>query len=157
MTLVGLLGHPRGIVAEMKASDHWSAICELVDHLIGIEVVPQELRKSILASFREREDQYTTGIGGGKAVPHIYSEDFEEIVAVFGRSPKGIEFGAIDNGPVFIFVLLIVPKSQQTMHVKTLAVIARSLRQAKVYRALKAATDAGEILEILSGVDPGAD
>ena len=41
--------------------------------------------------------------------------------------PKGINFEAIDNEPVKIIILLIVPKDKLTQHIKTLANIAKMM------------------------------
>ena len=139
------------IIAEMEATTHWDAICELVDFLIEHGAFPAKFRESLLEALREREDQCSTGIGGGKAIPHVYSEDVEEVLAVFGRSKEGIEFGAIDNAPVYFVVLLIVPKAQYNLHLKTLAAIARNLSGGDVYRDLTEAKDADEISKILGG------
>jgi PTS system fructose-specific IIA component len=46
---------------------------------------------------------------------------------VIGLSKEGIAFDAIDKMPVHIFILLIVPKNKFQEHIKTLALIAKTL------------------------------
>jgi PTS system fructose-specific IIA component len=46
---------------------------------------------------------------------------------MIGISPGGIPFDSIDNLPVHIFVMLVVPKNQFQEHIKTLALIAKTL------------------------------
>lgn len=146
MSFAALLTSDR-VITDMRSVEHWPAIVELVDHLVESGAIPTDLRESILEALRKREDQCSTGIGGGNAIPHIYSDGVDEVLAVFGRSKEGIEFGAIDNAPVFFVVLLIVPKAQYNLHLKTLASIARVLSRADVSRALGEAEDARQIVE----------
>lgn len=155
MSFASLLTADR-VIPELRAVEHWPAIVELVDRLVKTGGVPAELREPVLESLREREDQCSTGIGGGNAIPHIYSDQIDEVLAVFGRSKEGIEFGAIDNAPVFFVVLLIVPKDQYNLHLKTLASVARLLSRPGVRRALEKAEDAREIVEALRLETAGA-
>ena len=56
------------IILDMKAVEHWSAITELVDHLVSAERLPRSQREEILAALKAREEQVSTGIGSGVAI-----------------------------------------------------------------------------------------
>ena len=98
MSLASLLSAEQ-IIPEMKATERWSAIVELIDLLVGLGKIKTEDRESILASLKQREETMSTGIGFGIAIPHASSDRIEEVVASFGRSSQGIEFDALDNAP----------------------------------------------------------
>lgn len=149
ISLVDLLS-PERVVPEMKASDHWEAIEELVDHLVEHAQLPEASRNSVMASLKAREDQRSTGIGNGVAIPHCFSEDIEEVIMVFAKSSEGIDFCALDRAPVHFVVLFVVPKSQYTLHLKTLAAIAKILNSAETRDSLSAAGDVDSILSVLS-------
>lgn len=149
MTLASLLS-PERVIPSMDATEHWPAIVELVDHLIEVGAYPESGRETILASLQDREDQRSTGIGGGIAIPHAFSDDIEDVTAIFGRSPEGIDFGALDNAPVHYVVLFLVPREQYTLHLRTLAAIAKILNSGGVRTQLADATDHQDILDILS-------
>ena len=100
------------IIPEMKASERWSAIVELVDLLVGLKHVKGDDRDVVLAALRQREETMSTGIGFGIAIPHASSDRVNKVVAVFGRSSSGIEFDSLDNAPVNYIVLFVVPKDQ---------------------------------------------
>lgn len=134
----------------MDATEHWPAIVELVDRLISVGAYPDSGREAILDSLRDREEQRSTGIGGGIAIPHAFSDDIQEVTAIFGRSAAGIEFGALDNAPVHYVVLFLVPRAQYTLHLKTLAAIAKILNSAGVRTQLADAAGEAEILDILT-------
>ncbi|HEX4640348.1 MAG TPA: PTS sugar transporter subunit IIA [Chthoniobacterales bacterium] len=147
MSLASLLTAEQ-IIPEMKATERWSAIVELIDLLVAQGKIKSEDRDSILASLKQREETMSTGIGFGIAIPHASSDRIEEVVASFGRSSQGIEFDALDNAPVKFVVLFIVPKNQFQTHLRTLASIAKFLNDRSVRERLGSAKSADEILAI---------
>ena len=144
MSLASLLSAEQ-IIPEMKATERWSAIVELIDLLVRLGKIKPEDRESILASLKQREETMSTGIGFGIAIPHVSSDRIEEVVASFGRSSQGIEFDALDNAPVKFFVLFIVPKNQFQTHLRALASIAKFLNDRSVRESLATAQSAHEI------------
>lgn len=148
MTLASLLS-PDRVIGEIEANEHWPSIVELVDRLIAGGHLSPGNRDSVLEGFRGREDERSTGIGGGIAIPHIFSTEVSDVTAIFGRSSQGIEFGAVDNAPVHFVVLFIVPAEQYTLHLMTLAAIAKILKDGEVRNRLAEAADGEEIFRIL--------
>ena len=149
MTLAEMLT-PENVIAEMQSDERWPAIVELVGHLVSIGLLPEERRQDALDALQHREDQRSTGIGGGIAIPHCFLADLDQVVTVFGRSNPGIDFCSLDRAPVHFVVLFIVPEAQYTLHLKTLAAIAKILNSADTRRRLGEANSNEEIIEILS-------
>jgi len=150
MKLASLLTSDQ-IVLDMQAEEHLPAVEELVDHLVAIERLPEALREEMVEALRAREEQVSTGIGYGVAIPHTFSEKIEEVIAVFGRSSRGIDFEALDHSPVHFVVLFIVPKKDYHLHLQTLAAIAKMFTNCEIRRQLGEAECRSEILEILAG------
>jgi mannitol/fructose-specific phosphotransferase system IIA component (Ntr-type) len=136
------------IIPEMKATERWPAIVELIDLLVSLDKIKAPDRDSILASLKQREETIRTGIGFGIAIPHCSSDRLNEVVAAFGRSTAGIEFDALDNAPVKFVVLFIVPKNQFQTHLRTLASIAKFLNDRSIRENLGNANSREEILAI---------
>ncbi|HEY2123203.1 MAG TPA: PTS sugar transporter subunit IIA [Chthoniobacterales bacterium] len=147
MTLGSLLSVDQ-IVPEMKATERWAAIVELIDLLVQKNRVRASDRDSILAALRQREETMSTGIGFGIAIPHASSNCVSEVIAAFGRSSTGIEFDSLDNSPVRFIVLFVVPKDQFQVHLRTLAAIAKFLNDKSVREQLAKAASSEEILNI---------
>jgi mannitol/fructose-specific phosphotransferase system IIA component (Ntr-type) len=147
MTLGSLLSVDQ-IIPEMKATERWAAIVELIDLLVKKNRVRTADRDSILAALRQREETMSTGIGFGIAIPHASSNCVSEVVAAFGRSSTGIEFDSLDNSPVRFIVLFVVPKDQFQVHLRTLAAIAKFLNEKSVRELLAMAESYEEILGI---------
>lgn len=147
MTLGNLLT-VKQIIPEMKATERWSAIVELIDLLVSVGKIQAGDRDPVLAALRAREETMSTGIGFGIAIPHASSERVNEVVAAFGRSSTGIEFDSLDNAPVKFIVLFVVPKDQFQTHLRTLAAIAKFLNDRAVRDRLATAGTTEEILAI---------
>lgn len=146
---LGKLLNVEHILLDMKATEHWPAIVELVDFLTEQGDIPKNQREQILKALEEREAQISTGIGSGVAIPHTFSDKLENVIAVFGRSKKGIDFEALDDAPVHFIILFIVPRKDYHLHLRTLAAIAKMFTNCEVRRNLAAASTRSEILEIL--------
>jgi mannitol/fructose-specific phosphotransferase system IIA component (Ntr-type) len=153
MKLASLLT-PDQVLLDMRSEEHLPAIEELVNHLVGIGLLKEELREEALTSLRAREEQVSTGIGYGVAIPHAFSENLDEVVAIFGRSRAGIDFEALDNSPVHFVILFIVPQKDYHLHLQTLAAIAKMFTNCEIRRQLGEAECRTEILDILAGKQP---
>jgi len=138
------------IVPDMRSTEHWPAIEELVDHLEDNRLLRNADKAEVLKLLHHREEQTSTGIGAGVAIPHTSVAHLDQVITVFGRSRKGIEFGALDNAPVYFVVLFIVPAEDYRMHLKTLAAIAKMFSSAEIRQRLTDATSREEMLEVLS-------
>lgn len=137
------------IILDMKAVEHWPSIIELVDHLVVTGQLPPEQQAEMLEAFRVREEQVSTGIGLGVAIPHAFSDHLEKVIAVFGKSKVGIDFQALDDAPVHFIVLFVVPRKGYHMHLQTLSAIAKMFTNVEVRRQLGLAETREQILEIL--------
>ena len=96
----------------------------------------------------------STGIGFGIGIPHASTDLIYEVVGAFGRSSKGVNFDALDNQPVHLVMLFLVPQGQFQKHLHTLANIAKRLHNKDFRAALEQAPDAEAMIKIIK--DPGA-
>ena len=148
MKLASLLTNDQ-VILDMKAEDHWPAIVELVEHLDKNEFLKGENKDEVLNALQMREDQISTGIGSGVAIPHAFSETLDHVVAVFGRSKEGIDFESLDNAPVNFVLLFVVPKKDYHLHLQTLAAIAKLFNNCEVRQQLANAETREEVIDIL--------
>lgn len=94
-------------IAEMKAESKQGALEELVDVLAESGKIHD---KSIILEMLERREALgSTGIGHGVAIPHGRSLAANQIMVVFGKSSKGVEFDSMDGEPVSLFFLILAP------------------------------------------------
>src|SRR5438093_11968761 len=108
MSLDNLLSAEQ-IVPEMKATERWPAIVELIDLLVGLAKIKTDDRESILASLQQREATMSTGSGLGIAIPHRSSDPMDEVVAALRRSTVSIDFDPAGKAAVLSAVLFMLP------------------------------------------------
>ena len=149
MKLASLLT-PDQVILDLKAEICVEAIEGILDHLIGKALLPENMRDEVFAALREREQQISTGIGYGVAIPHAFSESIDHVIACFARSKNGVEFESIDHAPVNFIVLFIVPKKDYNMHLQTLAAIAKMFNNCEVRQRLAEAISVEEVLDIFA-------
>ena len=113
----------------------------------GLEPAP--IRAALLA----REALGSTGVGHGVAVPHAMVEGLEEVVCLFVRLDKTVDFAAVDDEPVDLVFLVLVPPSQRGQSLALLSALARRLRANDAARGLRAAPTAEAALAILTSTE----
>ena len=148
MDLGDILG-PEQILPDMQASNRWEAIDELIGQLITSGKIKAEHRDAITAVIKKRETSMSTGIGFGIGIPHASTDLIYEVVGSLGRSKKGINFDALDNQPVTLVMLFLVPQGQFQKHLHTLAKIAKLFHKKEFRAALEAAPDAQAMQNII--------
>src|SRR5437762_13521300 len=120
---------PAQIISEMQASNRWEAIDELMNNLVQTGKIKPENRDQIAAVVKKRETSMSTGIGFGIGIPNASTELIYEVAGAFGRSKKGVNFDALDNQPVKLVMLFLVPQSQVQKHLHTLASILKRIHK----------------------------
>lgn len=77
-------------------------------------------------TFVKREEEFSTGIGDGIAIPHAEIEGLKEAFVSVVRV-KNIEWESIDNVPVKVAVAIVVPKGGRGDHLKILTELSRKM------------------------------
>ena len=137
------------IITELRATNRWEAIDELINNLVTTGKIKPENQEAIAAVVKKRESSMSTGIGFGIGIPHASTDLIYEVVGALGRSKSGVNFDALDNQPVNLVMLFLVPQGQFQKHLHTLANIAKLLHKADFRQALEQAPDARAMLGII--------
>ena len=106
----------------------------------------------VLDALIERERLGTTGIGRGVALPHTRLSTLKHIFCAFVKTAP-VDFEAVDDKPVDLAFLLLVPEEAGADHLKALARLSRLLRDESVATALRQAKDAEEAYQIIKQND----
>jgi len=144
------------ILTDLQATNRWEAIDELINNLVATGKIKPENHDAIAAVVKKRESSMSTGIGFGIGIPHASTDLIYEVVGSLGRSKKGVSFDALDNQPVNLVMLFLVPQGQFQKHLHTLANIAKLLHKAEFRQALEQAPDADTMLKIIRNQGGGS-
>src|ERR1700756_5094671 len=137
------------IITDLQAADRWQAIDELINNLVETHKIKPENNDAIAAVVKKRESSMSTGIGFGIGIPHASTDLIYEVVGALGRSRKGVNFDALDNQPVNLIMLFLVPQGQFQKHLHTLAQIAKLLHNKDFRNELEQAADAAAMFEVI--------
>ena len=97
-----------------------------------------------------REEQSSTGIGEGIAIPHAKTEFVKEPALAMGRKPEGIDYDSLDGEPATLFFMIAAPDGANNTHIETLARLSQLLLDDDFKAALENAKTADEVLEIIN-------
>ena len=92
----------------------------------------------VLDALQERESLGPTGVGQGVALPHARLHALDRVAGLFIRLEKPLDFDAVDRLPVDLVFALLAPKSTGVDHLKALALVSRTLRDADLRQKLRA-------------------
>ena len=153
MNLGDILGQ-NNILPELQATNRWEAIDELINNLVAAGKIKPENREAIAAVVKKRETSMSTGIGFGIGIPHASTDLIGNVVGALGRSTKGIDFDALDNQPVNLVMLFLVPQGQFQKHLHTLASIAKVLHNKEFRHSLETAPDSEAMMQVIHQAGP---
>ena len=117
------------------------------------EIAAQAYKLNALVAIdglQERESLGPTGVGHGIALPHARLEDVTGIVGVFLRLEKPLDYDSVDRQPVDLIFGLFAPKDSGVEHLKALALVSRTMRDASICTKLRANADPAKLYAILT-------
>lgn len=105
----------------------------------------------ILSALLRREALGSTGVGDGVALPHARLDAVSQPFGMLARLRDPIAFEAVDERPVDLVFLLLLPAGAEGRHLNALACVARWLRDPGTAAALRGARDAGTLYARVGG------
>ncbi|MFT7485120.1 MAG: mannitol/fructose-specific phosphotransferase system IIA component (Ntr-type) [Candidatus Paceibacteria bacterium] len=132
---------PEDLIVQFAPTDKWDALGRLVEHLVKNERILPEAESEIRDAVLARERSMSTGMENGIAIPHAAVDGLEKLAVALGvvGSEDALNFESIDGRPARLVVLLVIPKNQKLVHIRTLADVARVLGKEEVRQQLYAA------------------
>ena len=85
----------------------------------------------------KREEQGTTGIGEGIAIPHGKSSKVKKASLAAMVIPNGVDFEALDNKKVNLMFLIAAPETKDNIHLEVLSRLSALLMDEKFRENLK--------------------
>ncbi|MCT4559052.1 MAG: PTS sugar transporter subunit IIA [Pelagimonas sp.] len=106
--------------------------------------------QATVEALMERETLGPTGVGHGVALPHARIASLETVTGAFVLLEKPVDFDAVDRQPVDLIFGLFAPAEAGVEHLKALALVSRTLREASLCAKLRANPDPTMIYTILT-------
>ena len=135
------------IKLNLKAKSKIEVIDELVDLLYSAGRLndKEEFRKTIL----NREEQSSTGLEEGIAIPHGKSSSVKIPTVAFGLSKEGIDYDSLDGEPSKLFFMIAAPADATDSHIETLSQLTSLLLDDDIREQLLEVKTEQDVLDIL--------
>ena len=143
------------IALGQKAKDKASVLEAMVDLMAASGKISD--RKLYLEAVQAREEEGTTGVGNGIAIPHGRCSGVREAGLAAMTIDGGVDFEALDGNPVDILFLIAAPESSGNVHLQILSKLATMLMDDKFVASLKKAKNADEFLRIIDSAEAEKD
>jgi nitrogen PTS system EIIA component len=143
---------PAEMMLDVRAKDKASLLRQLCTEAatkLGLNA------DEVAGQIAKREALGSTGLGNGLALPHARLKGLKSPFAILARLQHGIDFDAIDNQPVDIVFLLLLPDAANgDAQLNALACAARKLRDPKSLQQIRDAADPKLLFQAIAAADP---
>ena len=117
---------------------------EIAEHAYGLNAA------KTVEALQERETLGPTGVGHGIALPHARVAGLDNVAGALIRLESSIDFESVDRQPVDLIFALFAPSDAGVEHLKALALVSRTMRDADICTKLRANTNPTTLHAILT-------
>ena len=110
-------------------------------------------KEKYLKGVYAREEEGTTGIGEGIAIPHCKSDAVSKPGLAAMVIPNGVDFDALDGEPVQLLFLIAAPDTEDNVHLDVLSKLSVLLMDEDFTANLKKAKSVKEFLQIIDDAE----
>ena len=141
------------IIPQLESTERDAVIHELIQALHKNKKVSKIDPKALAKAVIKRENEASTGIGKGVAVPHVKHDAVTEPIAVVGCSSEGLDFVSLDKQPVYSVFLLLSPANNPDKHLQAMETIFRNLQKDDFRRFLRQVRNREDVVEAIKDAD----
>ncbi|MBQ8993144.1 MAG: PTS sugar transporter subunit IIA, partial [Turicibacter sp.] len=144
----------QSISLNLKANNKMTAIDELVDlvNASGNLTDKEAYKKGIIA----REEQSTTGIGEGIAIPHAKTKAVKKACLAAAISKKGVDYESFDGSLAHLFFMIAAPDGANNTHLEVLSRLSTILMDEAFRQNLMNAKSVDEFLSLIDAKETEA-
>ena len=146
---------PESMIMALKATNKEDAVKEMADLEVKTGIVNDE--DEFIKSIWARENESTTGIGDGIAMPHARNNTINKARVLFAKSEKGIDYNSLDGQPVHLFFMITAPDGADNTHLEALAKLSGLLIDPDLVSALKEAQTPEKVIQLFEDAEKQKD
>ena len=127
---------------------------------LAVELMAKSGKLSDVEKYREqvyaREEERTTGIGEGIAIPHGKCDAVKAPGLAAMVIKNGVEYESLDGEPVTLLFLIAAPNTKDNVHLDVLSKLSVMLMDENFTTSLRNAKSVDEFLQIIDAADESA-
>ena len=141
----------RSILLDASPKSKSEALDQIVDLMVKSEKIndKEAYRKQVYA----REEESTTGIGEGIAIPHGKCDAVTKPGLAAMVVKDGVDFDSLDGEPVTLMFLIAAPNTEDNIHLDVLSKLSVLLMNEEFTEALRNAETVEEFMGIINDAD----
>jgi fructose PTS system EIIBC or EIIC component len=143
------------IILDLQAGSKHDVLNELIGKLD--EAGKLKDKKAFTRDILAREEQSTTGIGDGIAIPHAKSAAVKAPSIAFGRSLTGLDYASLDGQPAHLFFMIAASEGANNDHLDALSRLATFLMDSNFRQKILEATSIEEVLRAVTDKEKEVD
>lgn len=134
------------MILDLQAISKEVAIDEMITKLVEKDIVHDfdVFKKSIMT----REEQTSTGLGDGIAMPHSKNIVVDKPAVLFAKSNKGVDYKALDGQSTDLFFMIAAPQGANDTHLAALAELSQYLLKDGFADKLRAAATPEAVIAV---------
>ncbi|TWS94239.1 fructose-specific PTS transporter subunit EIIC [Streptococcus sp. sy018] len=136
------------MMLDLQATTKEAVIDEMVKNLVDKGYVTDF--DTFKAGIVKREEQTSTGLGDGIAMPHSKNAVVKKATVLFAKSAKGVDYEALDGQPTDLFFMIAAPEGANDTHLAALAELSQYLLKDGFADQLRQATTADQVLAVFN-------
>lgn len=140
---------PTAVLAGLQAKSKSQVLRALAEAAARANDLDQQ---QVFVALRERERLGSTAIGDGVAIPHAKVPGLERPIGWVACLKEPIAFDAVDDKPVDLVVMLLVPENAGVDHLRILAQLSRIARDHHHCATLRGCSSSKALREALTGM-----
>ena len=128
---------------------------EALDMAVDLMVKSEKIsdREAYRKQVYLREEESTTGIGDGIAIPHGKCDAVKKPGLAAMVIKNGVEFEALDDEPVTLLFLIAAPNTEDNIHLDVLSKLSVMLMDEEFTESLRNASSVDEFMDIIDKAD----
>ena len=128
---------------------------EALDMAVDLMVKSEKIsdREAYRKQVYLREEESTTGIGEGIAIPHGKCDAVKKPGLAAMVIKNGVEFEALDDEPVTLLFLIAAPNTEDNIHLDVLSKLSVMLMDEEFTESLRNASSVDEFMDIIDRAD----
>ena len=136
------------VILDIQSRERFACLEEILERVVTDGYLRNKMKA--LDELSEREQLATTAIGGGMAIPHVFTDEARRPLMIMARSKEGVAFESLDGKPVNVIFVAMAPRKDKDLFINILYHLVRFLKVKENFQDIMEAKDIDAVLEVIA-------
>ena len=138
----------RHVILDIQSQERFGCLEEILEGVATDGYLRNKVKA--LDELIEREQLATTAIGGGMAIPHVFTDEARRPLLIMARSVDGVAFESLDGKPVNVIFVAMAPRKDKEIFINILYHLVRFLKVKENFQDIMEAKTVDAVLEVIA-------